>query len=200
MTNAGSSFTGAVNLNGGLLNIPALPATGNSALGTNTTIGFGGGGIQFGAAFDPSVRTLTFNAGGATFDTNGNQIILANAVGNSGAGGLTKVGNGTHVLGGSNTYQGNTVVNGGALILANANALGTGGASTVTVNSGAALALVGVGGSRPITLNGNGSTIGANGALVNASGSNTYSGALSLGSAPRFRSTTVPSTSPAPPP
>ncbi|MBU6303228.1 MAG: autotransporter-associated beta strand repeat-containing protein, partial [Verrucomicrobia bacterium] len=182
-----NTFTGAVNLNGGLVNITALPAGGtNSALGTSGTIGFGGGGIQFGGVFDPSVRTLTFNAGGATFDTNGNPIVIASPVGNSGAGGLTKAGAGLLILNAANTYTGSTSVRNGVLRLGNNQALGTGSAGA-NVQSGGVLLLpggistggTGAGGS--LTLNGNGATAFATGALVSA-GINTYAGALALGS------------------
>ena len=141
LSSASSSFSGAANLNGGLVNISALAATGNSALGANTTINFAGGGIQFGAAFDPSVRTLTFGAGGAVFDTNGFNVPVANPVGNSGTGALIKTGDGTLLLNAVNTYSGGTQINRGTVSLlpgATSSALGSG---AVTVNAGGALKL-----------------------------------------------------------
>jgi len=140
LSNAGSTFTGAVNLNGGLLNVSALAATGNSPLGTSTTISFGGGGIQFGAAFDPSVRTLTFNAGGAVFDTNALTVRFDNAVGGSGAGGLTKTGNGTLLLlSNANVYSGGTQISRGVISLLPGVTSGALGSGAVTVNAGGAL-------------------------------------------------------------
>ena len=38
--------------------------------------------------------TVTFNAEGAILDTNGNNVTLANPIGNGGTGGLTKIGAG----------------------------------------------------------------------------------------------------------
>ena len=47
-------------------------------------------------------------AGGATFDTNGNTVTLASAL--AGIGGVTKLGAGTLVLSGIDTYRGPTTV------------------------------------------------------------------------------------------
>jgi autotransporter-associated beta strand protein len=174
-----STYTGGTNLNGGLANITALANLGTAG------VTFNGGGVQFASpGVDLSARTLTFSAGGATFDTNNNQVIFANAIGNSGAGGLTKAGAGTLVLAGANTYTGVTTVRNGTLALANAQALGL-GASGVTVQNNASLVLVGGlnFGTKALTLNGTGALAGRNGALVNAAGANTYGGQITLGSA-----------------
>ena len=65
----------------------------------------GGGTLQALASFT-SNRTVTLNAGGGTFDTNGNTVTLAGTIG--GIGGLTKIGAGTLALSGSNPYTGAT--------------------------------------------------------------------------------------------
>ncbi len=72
---------------------------------------------------DISARTVTIDSGGATFDTNGNNFTLANAVGNSGSGSLTKTGIDTLTLDGSNIYIGATTVSLGTLALTNLNAV-----------------------------------------------------------------------------
>ncbi len=101
---------------------------------------------------------------------------------------VTKSNTSTWALSGADTYTGATTVSGGALNIQNAGALGTatGQTSGVTVSSGAALQIQGgistteaVG----LTLNGTGVTASPNGALENVSGSNTYSGLITLGSA-----------------
>jgi fibronectin-binding autotransporter adhesin len=57
---------------------------------------------------------VTLNAGGGTFDTNGNTATFASTV--SGAGGLTKTGIGRLSLeGNNNAYSGATTINGGTL-------------------------------------------------------------------------------------
>ena len=176
-------YTGATNLNGGFVNIATL-----SNVGAGTAITYGGGGIQWaaGSSVDLSARTLTFNTGGATFDTNNNQVVFASAVGNNGAGGMTKTGLGTLTVQAANTYTGVTTVNQGILNVQNATGLGTannGSGLGTIVSSGATLQIQGVSvGAEALTLNGNGSVAIQNGALVNVSGSNSYAGTLTLGS------------------
>ncbi len=110
---ATNTFNGPVNFNGGLMQASAL-----NRLGNGTLLNFNGGGLQFGGVFDPSTRTMTFQSGGATLDTNGKDIILANSIGNGGSGGLTKTGSGTLTLNAPSTYTGDTIVSGGKLELA----------------------------------------------------------------------------------
>jgi fibronectin-binding autotransporter adhesin len=122
-----NTFTGPVNFNGGLINAVSLINLGNGA-----TLNFNGGGLQFSGVFDPSLRTMTFQAGGATLDTQANNITLANAIGNGGAGGLTKKGSSTLTLNAANTYSGDTKISGGNITLANAGAIQN---STLDYNS-----------------------------------------------------------------
>ncbi len=128
----GNTFTGAVNLNGGLIKAAAL-----NRLGNGTTLNFNGGGLQFDGVFDLSVRTVTFQAGGATLDTQSNNIILANAIGNGGTGGLTKLGSGKLTLNALNSYSGDTIVNGGTLVFSGG--IDAGGTSFIDVQSGTAV-------------------------------------------------------------
>src|SRR5262249_62276345 len=60
-----------------------------------------------------SNRGVTLNAGGRTFNINGNDAALGGTI--TGAGGLTKSGGGTLTLTGTNDYQGNTTISGGTL-------------------------------------------------------------------------------------
>jgi autotransporter-associated beta strand protein len=90
---------------------------------------------------------VTLNAGGGTFDTNGNTATLAGTI--SGAGGLTKIGAGALTLTGTNTYSGATTVNADTLFVN-----GSIANSAVTVNSGAALAGVGTVGATTINSGG----------------------------------------------
>lgn len=140
------------------------------------TIGFNNNGtLKFGAVFDASTGTMTFNAGGATLDTQAFDITLANAVGNSGAGGLTKKGSGSLTLSGNNTYAGGTTLDEGILILNHNAALGTGSGALLTLKAGTTLD---AGAAAPITL--------ANNPVQSWQGNFTYTGTsgrtLNLGS------------------
>jgi autotransporter-associated beta strand protein len=107
-----NTFTGLISINGGLINAGSL-----NNLGNGTSLNFNGGGLQFAGVFDPSVRTMSFQSGGATLDTQTFNITLANAIGNNGAGSLTKNGSGLLTLTVSPTYTGETVINAGQLQL-----------------------------------------------------------------------------------
>ncbi len=100
---------------------------------------------------------------------------------------LVKVGAGTIVLSGSNTYTGATTVAAGVLTLQSATGLGSTAAGT-SVSSGAALQVQNniTVGAEALALSGTG--VAGDGALRNISGTNTYGGLLSLGSTSRINS------------
>jgi autotransporter-associated beta strand protein len=172
-----NTYSGTTKFQAGLITFSSF---GN--LGTGTTLDFTGGGIRWAAAntTDISTRLVTFGAGGATFDTNGNDVTIAASVGQSGIGGLTKTGAGTLTLAAGNSYSGNTTVNVGTLALANTAGSAT-GSGNLTVANGATLtgsgiasgsASVAVGGTLAPGLNGVGTiTLGGlaltTGSIVN---------------------------------
>jgi outer membrane autotransporter protein len=140
-------------INGGTLAISA-----DNNLGAAGGIpSFNGGTLQFNASFT-STRAFTLNAGGGTFDTNGNAVTLSGDIG--GAGGLTKIGAGTLTLGGNGDYLGGTNINGGTLAIAAANNLGAG---ALTFNGGTLQILGSMTLSQTTTLNAGGGTIDTNG-------------------------------------
>ncbi|MEY4939159.1 MAG: hypothetical protein RIQ93_894, partial [Verrucomicrobiota bacterium] len=132
-----------------------------------------------------NVGTITGSGYGLTVGGAGNTSI-ASIIGTV-AGALTKDGAGTLTLTGANTYTGATTVSAGVLNIRNATALGT-TANGTSVTSGAALQIQGgiTVGAEALTLNGTG--ISSDGALRNISGTNTYGGLLTLGSATRINS------------
>jgi autotransporter-associated beta strand protein len=176
-----SSYSGATLFNGG-----EIEASSIASFGSNPSLIFNGGGIQFGAAFDPSVVPMTFQSYNATLDTNGYNITLAKPIGNGGAGGLTKTGAGTLTLTASNSFSGNVYVNAGVLNVQNSGALGSG--EIVDVAAGTALQLQGGIALPAETLNLYGTGIANDGALRNISGNNTFSAMISLGVNARINS------------
>jgi autotransporter-associated beta strand protein len=123
---------------------------------------------------------------GSSLTLEGSPLTISGVIGDKGTtSGLTKVGDGKLVLTNSNTYSGGTTVATGVINVQNSTALGTTTTGT-TVDSGAAVevqqpAAGPINVNQPITLNGAG--IGGAGAIDNVGGNNTWSGAVSLGSA-----------------
>ncbi len=107
----GLGSAGTYNLNGGLLTISSLFASGGSA-----AFNLNGGTLQAGASFSTGLpMTLGTSGGGATIDTTSFSLTQSGSL--SGPGGLTKVGSGTLVLKGNNTYAGLTDVQQGQLMV-----------------------------------------------------------------------------------
>jgi autotransporter-associated beta strand protein len=180
----------ALTLNG----VGAAGATGalENVSGTNTF----GGLITLGFASTISSDSGSLNLNNAgTITGSGDALTLTGAgsgtiasIIGTGAGTLTKTGTGTWTLSGANTYTGATTVSAGVLNIQNNTALGTTAAGT-SVTSGATLQIQGgiTVGAEALTLNGTGSTT-TNGALESVSGTNSFSGAITLGSATRINS------------
>jgi fibronectin-binding autotransporter adhesin len=184
-----NTYTGATAISAGTLQLGATNAVPS---GTAVT-------VSGGATFDlqgfsdvigslAGAGTVTSGAAGAVTLTaggnNGSTTFSGVMQNGSGTVALIKSGTGTLTLSGANTYSGATTVSAGVLDLQSNTALGsTAGATTVT--SGAALQVDGSGLSivEPLTLNGTG--IASGGALRQLANTNTWSGAITLGSAAR---------------
>ncbi len=117
-----------LNLNGGTVSLGASGTVGTSG----STISFGGGTLQFTGAdtLDYSSEFSTASNQAYSLDTNGYTITLASNLTSSG-GSLNKVGTGTLVLTGTNTYNGATTNSSAGTI-----EIGSGGTSG-TLGSGA---------------------------------------------------------------
>ncbi len=105
---------GTYNLSGGVLAAQSgVPTYGYDGA---TAFNFGGGTLAASAPWSSSLNMNMSGIGGpGTVDTTGGDISLSGVL--SGSGGLTKVGPGTLILSASNSYLGDTMVNGGTLTI-----------------------------------------------------------------------------------
>ena len=197
LNNSGNSFTGAVTVDGGTLEVRSNNAMGTTAAGTTIA---SGATIDFQNVAYSTTEALTVNAGtikattgtssfagavtlGGNSEVNvtGTQLTLSGAVGeSSGARNLTKTGSGTLILSSSaSTYSGNVIVSAGLLTITDDRALGSvpGSASVDKVQIGAGS--LGVDGN--ITLNANrGITLTSSSSAIDVYGSRsaTYNGII----------------------
>ncbi|MEI8372586.1 MAG: autotransporter-associated beta strand repeat-containing protein [Planctomycetota bacterium] len=111
---ATNTYTGTTTISGGTLalaNANALPSTGNS-------IAFSGGALQYSTSnmldYSPQIVNST---DAIQIDTNGQSVSFGSNLAASNIGGLTKLGAGTLILSGNNSYNGVTSVRGGTLAL-----------------------------------------------------------------------------------
>lgn len=162
-----NSYTGDTSVNAGTLRVGADDNLG-AASGALT---FDGGTLQYSAGFN-SDRSVTLNAGGGTFDTNGNNTTLGGAI--SGAGALTKEGAGTLTLTGVNTYSGGTAVNAGTL---QGNAASLQGNIT---NNATVIFDHDTAGTYASAMSGTGSLVKQNTGALTLTGVNTYTGGTTL--------------------
>ena len=84
----------------------------SGSLGTTGSITMNGGTLRWNGTNTQDISSrLVMQAGeNATFDTNGNNVTFASAIGNSTTGAMIKTGAGTLTLSGVNTYTGGTTV------------------------------------------------------------------------------------------
>ena len=176
---------GSISGSGSVLKLGAgvLSLTGTNTLSGLTTVTAG---------------TLSVGAGGTTGSITGNIVDNSTLVFNrsnaltyagsiSGSGAVVKQGSGVLTLTGSSSYSGLTTVAGGALNIQNSAALGSSAAGAV-VSTGAALELQGGLSVAAESLLLSGSGVSGGGALRNISGTNTYSGAVTLAANSRINS------------
>ncbi len=132
--NGGSTGTYAYNLNGGTLTAPSVS---KASAGASGSFNFNGGTLKAttsSTTFMQGLSAANVQNGGATIDSNGYNITIAQPLLDGGTGGLTKQGTGTLTLSGASTYDGATLVSAGTLFVT-----GSLGSSPVTVGSGATI-------------------------------------------------------------
>jgi filamentous hemagglutinin family protein len=154
-----NTYTGATNINAG-----TLTATGGNAIADASQVNLADvAGATLGLAGNETIGNLAGGgASGGNVTLGGNTLTVNQTAATtyagviSGTGDLTKTGTDTLTLAGSNTYTGMTNINAGALVAANAAALGAPAGGT-SVGSNARLIIDGVAiGAEPVTLNGPG--------------------------------------------
>ena len=164
-----NTYSGGTAINAGTLQVHADDNLGNGS----SNITFNGGTLLFASGFFTS-REIFLNDGGGTFDTSNNSVSLTGLISSTGTGvgTLTKNGLGTLDISNANSYTGATIINNGILRSSNSTSLGS--SSLVTVNANGELELNGNGliVNNSLTLNG--------GILCNLSGTNTFSGPVTL--------------------
>lgn len=131
----GNAYTGGTIIRQGVLSVAADNALGDPSGGLT----FDGGTLQFANSFDlAGTRAITVADGGGVIDTQGFQTTISQNIDGSGA--LVKVGAGTLVLDGANTWRGGTTVNAGTLVVGDASTPGASLAGNVSVAPEAVLA------------------------------------------------------------
>jgi autotransporter-associated beta strand protein len=198
---ASNTYTGSTTINEGMLIIGSDNALGSapgSATPSHLTIGNGSLGISSSLTLNTN-RGVTINNNSSTLDVFGGSTLTYNGIiAGSGAHQLNKIAAGTLVLGGANTYSGNTLIGAGTLRLVTSSSssasgpLGTAAGGT-TVSSGAVLDLNGnsLSGSATESLTLNGTGISNGGALINSGSSpSTLDGAINLNSGTRITAST----------
>jgi autotransporter-associated beta strand protein len=159
-----SSYSGGTTVLGGLVN---LATAGNFGTGPIT---LNGGGLQWasGSTTDISPRLAALGTAGGRLDTNGNTVTLASAI--TGTGGFTKVGQGTLILTGTNSYSGGTTVSAGVLQGT------TSGLQGNIVNNAMVAFNQGSSGTYAGGMSGTGGVSIASGGIVRFTGTNSYTG------------------------
>ena len=130
LTNTGSTYTGGTNISAGTISI-----SNDASLGATTGNVTLSGGTLLVTGTTTSSRTIKLSSGSTINVGFGVSYTISNAMTGQP---LTKVGAGTLVLSGNNTYSGGTAINSGKLLAINTTGSATGN-GTVTVNSGGTL-------------------------------------------------------------
>lgn len=137
-----NDYTGVTAINGGTVSVASMTNGGvaspiGAATSASANLTFNGGKLQYTGAGDSTDRGATLNAGGATLEVSSSiaSLTVGGAIVGTGGGGLTKVGNGTLILGGANTYDGATAINAGLLQIGAGGATGSVGLGNVADNT-----------------------------------------------------------------
>ena len=156
-----------------------------NALGVGGNISFSGGTLQYGANNTTDYSSRLVGSGSAVkIDTNSQSVTYASALASSNSGGLEKIGSGTLILAGNNTYAGGTTITAGTLQIGNGGTTGSLASSSTISNSGALVFnrsnTLAQGTDFSNTITGAGSLIQNGSGTLVLSANNTYSGSTTI--------------------
>jgi autotransporter-associated beta strand protein len=184
LSNTGNTYTGGTVLDSGILQFAGTGSAVSTAVFGTAGITLNGGTFQWAAGNTTDISTKTLSTGTLTgsLDTQANTVTLANPIVNGGAGGIAKVGTGTLILNGANTFLGPVTVSNGALTIGGSN-IYTGAtavnAGTLTVSPSGSLgntAITVASGAAFKALPGTGTTsVGTTGASLNLQAGSSFS-------------------------
>ncbi|MBC8096368.1 MAG: autotransporter-associated beta strand repeat-containing protein, partial [Akkermansiaceae bacterium] len=165
-----NALVGPLSLNAGALSFLSLSNL-PLAFDAVSSIDFRGGTLQWAAGNTVDISSLGVPInffGNAGFDTSGNNVSFANGFGDSGVGGLIKLGAGTLTLNGGVAYMGTTTVSNGVLALGASASIGS--STNIIVRNGGTLNVSAMAGGLTLNqnLSGAGTVVGnlANGASI----------------------------------
>jgi len=181
-----NTYTGATTINAGTITLSAA-----NRISDSSAVVIANGGTFNMNGFAETVGSIAgagnISMGSGDLTAGGNNTSTTFSGNITGSGNFLKSGSGTLTLSGTNTYTGATIVSasGGILALGSSEALGNGinNTSSVTINSGGQLNILGVNLTAAPTLSLTGTGTSTNGALYATTSFSTYNGAITLAGA-----------------
>lgn len=166
-----NTYTGDTTIYGGTLSV----SSDNNLGAPSSKINMNGGTLQFTSSLS-SARSIILNANG-TIDTQFNTDTLSGVI--SGPGRLIKVGPGTLILTGLNTYSGGTTISAGTLV-GDTNSLQGSNSSRNIIDNGALVFNQNFDGTFAGVISGTGSVTKLGTGTLTLTGTNTYSGGTTI--------------------
>lgn len=168
-----NTFSGGINFTGGNLRFESGALGSGPLTLSDTTLVWDDGNTE-----NISTRTVNLNGTSVTLDTNGNNVLLTNSIGNGGSASLIKAGEGKLTLAADPVYSDLTTINGGTLELGNG---GTTGYVTGNIVNNAELSVkLATDSTFSNPVSGTGSFIHSGSGLLTVTAQNTFSGFTSI--------------------
>ncbi len=172
-----NTFSGNLNLSGGTTTF----ASGGLGLGSTLNISAATLRWASGNTQDISNRFVTFGTNPVTFDTNGNNVLLANSIGEFGSSPFTKAGLGTLTLAEDPFFSSDITISGGVLQLGTGSTTSTPSSLNI-INNGGLVTAPAIDLNLALVMSGTGSLTHQGPGLLTLPNANTFSGVTSVGS------------------